>query len=49
VRLVEEQGVSVHPGYFFGFVGDGWLVVSLLTQEDEFRRGVEGICGIFQK
>ena len=49
VRLVEEQGVSVHPGYFFGFVGDGWLVVSLLTQEDEFRRGAEGICGIFQK
>ncbi|MGB9031449.1 MAG: pyridoxal phosphate-dependent aminotransferase [Acidobacteriaceae bacterium] len=47
VRLVEERGVSVHPGYFFGFAGDGWLVVSLLTQEDEFRRGVEGICGNF--
>jgi alanine-synthesizing transaminase len=47
VRLVEERGVSVHPGYFFGFAGDGWLVVSLLTPEDEFRRGVEAICGMF--
>ena len=47
VRLVEERGVSVHPGYFFGFAGEGWLVVSLLTPEDEFRRGVEGICGMF--
>ena len=24
VRLVEERGVYVHPGYFFGFAGDGW-------------------------
>ncbi len=46
VRLVEERGVSVHPGYFFGFAGDGWLVVSLLTPEGEFRRGVEEICSV---
>ena len=47
VRLVEERGVSVHPGYFFGFAGNGWLVVSLLAAEGEFRRGVEEICGMF--
>jgi alanine-synthesizing transaminase len=47
VRLVEEHGVSVHPGYFFGFSGDGWLVVSLLTPEGDFRRGIEEICGLF--
>ncbi len=47
VRLVADCGVSVHPGYFFGFGGDGWLVVSLLGPEGEFRRGVEEICGIF--
>jgi aspartate/methionine/tyrosine aminotransferase len=44
VRLVEERGVSAHPGYFFGFSGDGWLVLSLLGREGEFRAGVEGIC-----
>ena len=43
VRLV-ERGVSVHPGYFFGFGGDGWVVVSLLAAEEEFRRGVEVVC-----
>jgi alanine-synthesizing transaminase len=48
VRLVEERGVSVHPGYFFGFSGEGWLVVSLLTPEEEFRRGVEEICASFE-
>ncbi|MGC2637422.1 MAG: pyridoxal phosphate-dependent aminotransferase [Acidobacteriaceae bacterium] len=46
VRLVEERGVSVHPGYFFGFGGDGWLVVSLLGPEEEFRRGVETVCSV---
>lgn len=47
VRLVEERGVSVHPGYFFGFGGEGWLVISLLPDEGEFRRGVEAVCGEF--
>ena len=46
VRLV-ERGVSVHPGYFFGFSGNGWLVVSLLPPEAEFRRGAEIVCGMF--
>jgi aspartate/methionine/tyrosine aminotransferase len=46
VRLV-ERGVAVHPGYFFGFSGEGWLVVSLLTPEGEFRQGVEEICESF--
>jgi len=47
IRLV-ERGVSVHPGYFFGFSGDGWLVVSLLTPEGDFQRGVGIVCGLFQ-
>jgi aspartate/methionine/tyrosine aminotransferase len=46
VRLVEERGVSAHPGYFFGFAGDGWLVVSLLAAEEGFRGGVEQICAV---
>ncbi|MGH9588256.1 MAG: pyridoxal phosphate-dependent aminotransferase [Acidobacteriaceae bacterium] len=40
VRLVQEHGVEVHPGYFFGFPESGWLVASLLTREEEFSRGV---------
>jgi aspartate/methionine/tyrosine aminotransferase len=48
IRLIEECGVSVHPGYFFGFSGDGWLVASLLTPEGEFCEGIEAICGHFE-
>jgi aspartate/methionine/tyrosine aminotransferase len=48
VRLVEKRGVYVHPGYFFGFGGEGWVVVSLLGEEEEFRRGVEEVCSEFE-
>ncbi len=34
------RGVWVHPGYFFGMAESGWLVVSLLGPEREFRAGV---------
>jgi aspartate/methionine/tyrosine aminotransferase len=34
-----ERGVWLHPGYFFGLPKSGWLVVSLLAPEDEFRAG----------
>ncbi|MFP5230585.1 MAG: pyridoxal phosphate-dependent aminotransferase [Acidobacteriota bacterium] len=47
VNLVAERGVYVHPGSFFGFADAGWLVVSLLTPEEDFRRGVEGVCDVF--
>ena len=36
-----EVGVSVHPGYFYDFVGAPHAVVSLLTPEDTFRAGIE--------
>lgn len=40
VLALLEQGVWVHPGYFFGLPESGWLVVSLLAPEAEFRSGV---------
>jgi aspartate/methionine/tyrosine aminotransferase len=35
-----DRGVCVHPGYFFGMSESGWLVISLLAPEAEFRAGV---------
>ena len=35
-----ERGVWVQPGGFFGMGASGWLVLSLLTPEDEFITGV---------
>jgi aspartate/methionine/tyrosine aminotransferase len=40
VRLVRHAQVSVHPGHFFDFAGEGHLVLSLITEPDVFREGV---------
>ncbi|HEX3343713.1 MAG TPA: pyridoxal phosphate-dependent aminotransferase, partial [Polyangiaceae bacterium] len=43
VGLLEEDGVHVHPGHFFDFEGEAYLVVSLLTPEATFREGARRI------
>jgi aspartate/methionine/tyrosine aminotransferase len=40
LSLLEEESVYVHPGSFFGFDVEAYLVVSLLTPEDVFVEGV---------
>ncbi len=40
IRLIEQQRVVVHPGYFYGFDGDGWIVLSLLPSPSEFAEGM---------
>ncbi|MFZ4580897.1 MAG: pyridoxal phosphate-dependent aminotransferase, partial [Myxococcota bacterium] len=34
--LIEREGLIVHPGYFFDFPSEGWLVVGLLLPPDVF-------------
>ena len=41
--LLERCAVLVHPGYFFDFSREAFLVVSLLPNVDEFRRGIERV------
>ena len=43
LRLIEEHGVVVHPGYFFDFDADGYIVVSLLTEPEIFNEGIARI------
>jgi alanine-synthesizing transaminase len=38
--LLERRGVLVHPGYFFDFESEAYVVVSLLTPEAAFDRGL---------
>ena len=40
VELLTKRGVYVHPGHFFDFPADGYLVVSLLTPERDFAEGI---------
>jgi alanine-synthesizing transaminase len=41
IRLLDQQHLLVHPGYFFDFPRDGYLVVSLLTRPDIFRSATD--------
>jgi aspartate/methionine/tyrosine aminotransferase len=43
LRLLETRDVYVHPGHFFDFPNDGYLVLSLITREDQFAEGVRRI------
>lgn len=40
IALLKEYGVLVHPGHFYDFPADGYLVVSLITPENEFSEGI---------
>ena len=40
VALVERSSVLVHPGHFFNFACEGFLVLSLITLEEQFREGI---------
>jgi alanine-synthesizing transaminase len=39
LRLLARHGLRVHPGFFFDFPAEAFLVVSLLGPEDAFARG----------
>jgi aspartate/methionine/tyrosine aminotransferase len=41
--LLREHQVLVHPGYFFDFDRDGYLVISLLPPEETFTEGVRRV------
>jgi alanine-synthesizing transaminase len=43
LALLEENGVYVHPGHFFDFEREAYLVLSLLTPEASFAEGVARI------
>ncbi|MFZ0583969.1 MAG: pyridoxal phosphate-dependent aminotransferase [Candidatus Acidiferrales bacterium] len=46
IELLERRGVYVHPGHFYDFAGDGYLVLSLIASEAEFREGVEAMLAL---
>ncbi len=48
LALLTDDDVLVHPGYFFDFATESFLVVSLLTPEHDFDEGVARVLGRFQ-
>jgi aspartate/methionine/tyrosine aminotransferase len=47
-ELLENKGVLVHPGHFFDFSNDGFLVVSLIVNEAEFQEGAGRLHDFFR-
>jgi alanine-synthesizing transaminase len=43
IRLLQETGVLVQPGHFYDFPAEGYLVVSVITESQTFRRGISRI------
>jgi aspartate/methionine/tyrosine aminotransferase len=40
IALLRRKSVLVHPGHFYDFPSDGYLVLSLITPEAEFAEGI---------
>ena len=40
VDLLRRDSVLVHPGHFYDFPSDGYLILSLITMPDDFAEGV---------
>ncbi len=40
LNLLEKEHIFVHPGYFFDFNENGYIVLSLLPKEDVFEKAI---------
>ncbi len=43
IGLLHTYGVYAHPGLFYDFPSGGYLVVSLITAEENFSQGIERV------
>jgi aspartate/methionine/tyrosine aminotransferase len=46
IDLLRKLAVLVHPGHFYDFPSDGYLVVSLITPTGDFREGVRVVLDL---
>jgi alanine-synthesizing transaminase len=47
LELLAAKGVYVHPGHFYDFASEGYLVVSLITPASEFAAGIRLTLSMF--
>lgn len=47
IELLTAKGVYAHPGHFYDFQADGYLIVSLITPEKDFAEGVKRLLSMF--
>ncbi len=47
IELLEHNGVLVHPGHFYDFHAEGYLVLSLITPAQDFAEGLRRVLAFF--
>jgi alanine-synthesizing transaminase len=47
IELLAQKNIYVHPGHFYDFPSEGFLIVSLITREEEFAAGVKLLLSTF--
>jgi alanine-synthesizing transaminase len=47
IELLNTQGIFVHPGHFYDFRADGYLIVSLITPSEDFDEGIKRLLSVF--
>jgi alanine-synthesizing transaminase len=48
IKMMRKTRVLVHPGHFYDFTGEGYLVVSLIVAADSFRTGMGRVLACLQ-
>jgi alanine-synthesizing transaminase len=46
IEIMEKAHVLVHPGHFYDFPSDGYLVVSLIASPNNFHQGISALIGL---
>ncbi|MBZ5722236.1 MAG: pyridoxal phosphate-dependent aminotransferase [Acidobacteriia bacterium] len=46
IEILRKVSVLVHPGHFYDFPTDGYLIVSLITPPEQFREGMGRVLGV---
>jgi aspartate/methionine/tyrosine aminotransferase len=49
IALLRECGALVHPGHFYDFPSDGYLVLSLITEPAVFREGISRVMDFLKR
>jgi alanine-synthesizing transaminase len=49
IELLQRAHVLVHPGHFYDFPSDGFVVVSLITPSNEFQQGLSCLMAFLRE
>jgi aspartate/methionine/tyrosine aminotransferase len=49
IELLRKVAVLVHPGHFYDFPRDGYLVLSLITPTEVFKEGIDRILRVINE